>query len=275
MFSPSRRDGARKENQSMFGLVYGVLSYLGFLAVFVDFALFTDGCWVAKTVDSGLLHSPSSALLVDLGLMLLFGLHHSIAARSWFKRWLTRVVPLSLERATFVLGSWLILALLIWQWRPIPSPLWSVKSPAASALMWGVNALGWLGVPLSSLLIDHFDLFGVKRAFNGFRRTSFEGKGFVTPLLYKYVRHPMMTSLLIAFWVTPQMTLGRLLLSLGMTVYILIGVHFEEQALVEELGVAYVRYQASTPKFLPLRRPTATKVDAAPRSSTAAPRRSV
>jgi protein-S-isoprenylcysteine O-methyltransferase Ste14 len=118
--------------------------------------------------------------------------------------------------------------------------------------LWTLNALGWLGVPLTSFMIDHFDLFGLKQAFHGFRRTSYERKGFVAPLLYRYVRHPMMLSLLLGFWSTPYMTAGHLVLSIGMTIYILIGVHFEERALVRELGNAYVRYQQTTPRFLPL-----------------------
>ena len=254
----------------MLGLIYSVGAYLGFLAAYVYFACFSAGVLVPKTVDSGLLPSAGFALLVDLGLILSFGLQHSIMARGWFKRWLTRFVPASLERSTYVLGSTLVLALLIWQWRAIPTQLWNVESPTPAAILWSLNALGWLGVPLSSLLIDHFDLFGVKRAFNGFRRVSFQGKGFVTPLLYKYVRHPMMTSLLVALWVTPQMTIGHLLLSLGMTAYILIGVQFEERALIEELGVAYIAYQKATPKFLPGGK--ATTVDAGTPTSTSAPR---
>lgn len=254
----------------MLGLIYSVASYLGFLAAYLYLAFFSVGILVPKTVDSGVPPGAGVALVVDLALILSFGLQHSIMARGWFKRWLTRFVPASLERTTFVLASSLVLALLMGEWRPIPTPLWNVKSPSSAAVLWGFNALGWLGVPLSSLLIDHFDLFGVKRAFNAFRRVSFEGKGFVTPLFYKYVRHPMMTSLLVAFWVTPQMTVGHLLLSLGMTAYILIGVEFEERALIEELGVAYVRYRKSTPKFLPV--PQSTTGDAGTPTSTAAPR---
>jgi protein-S-isoprenylcysteine O-methyltransferase Ste14 len=235
----------------MFGLIYSVVSYLGFLATFVYLACFSDGVLVPKHVDSGAPGPVALALTVNLGLILLFGLQHSVMAREGFKRGLTRIVPQHLERATFVLASWLVLALLMWQWRPLNGELWSVDNTALVAVLWAVNALGWLGVPFVSFLIDHFDLFGVKQAFNAFRRASMERQGFVTPLLYKYVRHPMMTCLFIAFWVTPHMSVGHLLLSLGMSAYILIGVHFEERALARELGSAYVGYQASTPKFLP------------------------
>jgi protein-S-isoprenylcysteine O-methyltransferase Ste14 len=235
----------------MLGLIYSLACYVGFLAVFTYFGLFSDGVAVPKTVDSGLPDHLGPALLVDLGLMLAFGLQHSVMARAGFKRALTRLIPVPLERATFVLASSAALALLIWQWRPVPIVLWSVENPVAAACLWVVNALGWLGVPATSFMIDHFDLFGVKPTWNRFRRRSLQRTGFVTPLLYRYVRHPMMTSLLIGFWVTPHMTVGHLLLSLGMSVYILVGVHFEERSLVQELGGAYVRYQTSTPRFLP------------------------
>jgi len=235
----------------MLGFIYSVASYFGFLATYVYFAWFSADVGVPKTVDSGPTTSLGFALMVDLGLIVLFGLQHSLMARASFKAVLTRVVPVRLERATYVLASSLALALLMWQWRPLPLSLWSVGNPIVAGAFWVIGALGWLGVPASSFMIDHFDLFGLKQAFHGWRRTTFERKGFVTPLLYKYVRHPMMTSLLVGLWVTPRMSLGHLLLSLGMSVYLVVGVHFEERALMRELGQPYVRYQAVTPKFLP------------------------
>ena len=241
----------------MFGVAYSVLSYLGFLGVFTYFAWFTDGIGVPKSVDGGAASSPVAAVAVDVALMLLFGLQHSIMARREFKRALVRVLPARVERATYVLASSAVLALLMWQWRPLRSPVWSIESTPVAALLWTVNAIGWLGVPVSSLLIDHLELFGLKQAWNGFRRTSYARKGFVTPLLYKYVRHPMMSSLLVGLWVTPHMTAGHLLLSLGMTAYVWIGVHFEERSLAEELGRAYEQYRVTTPRFVPIPLPKA------------------
>jgi protein-S-isoprenylcysteine O-methyltransferase Ste14 len=237
----------------MLGLVYSALSYVAFLAIFVYFALFSDGVLVPKSVDSGSATSLALALTINLGLLLLWGLQHSVMARPAFKSWLTRVVPVHLERATYVLFSNLALSLLMWQWQPLHLELWHVESRALAAPLWTINALGWLGVPACSFMIDHFNLFGLKPALAGFRRQTLKQQGgFVTPLLYKYVRHPMMTSLLIALWVTPHMTAGHFMLSLGMTVYIMIGVHFEERALLRELGQAYRLYQATTPQFLPV-----------------------
>jgi methanethiol S-methyltransferase len=236
----------------MLGLVYSALSYVTFLAIFVYFALFSDGLLVPKSVDSGSATGLALALTVNLGLLLLWGMQHSVMARPHFKRWLTRFVPAHLERATYVMFSNLALGLLMWQWQPLHVELWHVESRTLAAPLWAINALGWLGVPACSFMIDHFNLFGLKPALAGFRRRTLEQSGFVTPLLYKYVRHPMMTSLLVAFWVTPHMTAGHFMLSLGMTLYIMIGVHFEERALLKELGQAYRLYQAATPRFLPV-----------------------
>jgi methanethiol S-methyltransferase len=236
----------------MLGLLYSIISYGLFLASFTYFAVFSDGLIVPKTVDSGAPTGAAFATTVDLALILLFGLQHSIMARPSFKRALTRVIPPALERATYVLASSLALTLLMWQWQPLPSVLWRVDHSFAVAALWFLNALGWLGVPVSSFFIDHFDLFGVKQALHAFRRNSFDRKGFVTPLLYKYCRHPMMMSLMVGLWITPHMTTGHALLSLGMTVYVFIGVHFEERALAREFGAEYQRYQATTPMFLPI-----------------------
>ena len=236
----------------MFGLLYSLLSYGLFLATFTYFAVFSDGVLVPKTVDTGAPGGTTAAVAINLTLILLFGLQHSIMARPGFKRALTRVIPAALERATYVLASSLVLILVMWQWRAMPSDLWNVHNATAAAVLWAINAIGWLGVPVSSYLIDHFDLFGVKQALHAFRRTTVAKRGFVTPVFYKYLRHPMMTSLMIGLWVTPHMTVGHVVLSAGMTLYIFIGVHFEERALARELGADYERYQATTSKFLPV-----------------------
>jgi methanethiol S-methyltransferase len=236
----------------MLGLLYSIASYCLFLGAFTYFAVFSDGVIVPTTVDSGTPASIAVATSVNVALILLFGLQHSIMARASFKRAVTCVIPPALERATYVLASSLALILLMWQWRPLPYVLWHVDNSAAVIALWSINAIGWLGVPASSFLIDHFDLFGIKQALHAFRRITVAKTGFVTPLFYRYLRHPMMTFLLVGLWVTPHMTAGHVLLSAGMTIYILIGVRYEERSLVKELGAEYERYQAATPKFLPL-----------------------
>jgi protein-S-isoprenylcysteine O-methyltransferase Ste14 len=235
----------------MVGIFYSVLSYLGFLAVYCYFAAFSSGVLVAKSVESGHADNLGLALVVNLGLVLLFGLQHSIMARTTFKQMLTRLIPSSLERATYVFASSVTVAAVIWLWQPMDGVVWHVESSALSTTLWLASAIGWLGVPLCSLMIDHFNLFGLKQAFFAFRQRSTESSGFVTPLLYRYVRHPMMTSFFVAFWATPHMSLGHLLLSSGMSVYILIGVYFEERSLLRELGSPYAKYQATTPRFVP------------------------
>ena len=236
----------------LLGFLYSIAAYLSFLVSFVYFAWFSDGLGVPRTVDNGPATNAAPAVVIDVALVLAFGLQHSVMARAGFKRLLTRVIPAPLERSTFVLASSAVLTLVMWQWRPLPTVLWHVDDKLAAGVLWAINAVGWVGVPACSLFIDHFDLVGIKQAFGAFRRASLQKKGFATPLLYRYIRHPMMSALLVGLWVTPQMTVGHLLLSLGMSVYVLVGVHFEERSLVAELGVAYQRYQASTPRFVPI-----------------------
>lgn len=235
----------------MFGFLFSVISYVTFLAVFVGMALFSDGLLLPKTVDSAATVPVGQALLINLGLLLLWGFQHSVMARQHFKDWLTRFVPVQLERATYVLVSSLALGFVLYAWQPIDGTLWDLQATPLVAAVWAINALGWLGVPLSSFLIDHFDLFGLKQAFARWRKTSYGSKGFVKPVVYRYVRHPMMTAMMVGLWAAPFMTVSHLCFSLGMTLYIMVGVHFEERALRRELGEAYGAYQASTPKFIP------------------------
>jgi protein-S-isoprenylcysteine O-methyltransferase Ste14 len=236
----------------MLVLAYAVVSYLAFLVSFVYLALFSLGLFVGKTIDSGEPGSVVSALLVDLGLLLLFGLQHSLMARARFKRWLVRFVPASAERSTYVLASSLAVALLVWQWRPLPHVLFGAMRSGAELGVVVVGALGWLGVPAVTFMIDHFELVGLKQAFAAFRRRTLAQTGFVTPLAYKFVRHPMMSSLLVGLWLAPSFTVGHLVFSLGMTAYIVVGVHYEERALVASFGTAYEEYRRTTPRFLPV-----------------------
>lgn len=235
----------------MFGFLYSVVAYLAFLTVFNALALFSNGLLLPKTVDSGEPTNVAFSLAINLGLLLAWGVQHSVMARAPFKQWLTRFVPPHLERSTYVLASSLTLAAVMLFWQPVGGVLWHVDEPILVATLWAVNALGWLGVPVVSFLIDHFDLFGLKQSFARWRKQSFAAQGFVTPWLYRYVRHPMMTAMMVALWTTPTMTASHLCFALGLTLYIAVGVHFEERSLLRELGEEYAAYKTRTPKFFP------------------------
>lgn len=235
----------------MFGIIYSAFGYLAFLGVFGALVLFTDGLLLPKTVDSVGEVDPTFAVLVNVGLILAFGLQHSVMARQSFKDRLTKIIPERLERSTFVWASSIALALLMIFWQPIEGVLWQIESKPLVLGLWTLNALGWLGVPVSSLLINHFSLFGLEQTWSAWKKRSVQAKGFVTPWLYRYVRHPMMTSILIALWASPTMGVSHALLSAGMSVYVLIGIHFEERSLLRELGEDYARYQREVPKLLP------------------------
>lgn len=235
----------------MLGFLYSVFAYLAFLACFSGLGLFADGLLLPKTVDTGAPVGLARALTINLGLLLIWGIQHSVMARQGFKRWVTRFIPVHLERATYVLVSSLALLGLMLGWQPVAGVLWQVESTPLVVALWGLNAMGWLCVPLASFLIDHFDLFGLKQSFHQWRRGTYERKGFVMPWLYRYVRHPMMSALLVGLWATPYMTASHFGLSLGLTAYVLIGLHFEERSLRRELGEAYAQYQQRVPKLVP------------------------
>lgn len=235
----------------MFGFIYSLVAYVAFFAAFGALVFFADGILLPKTVDTGVPGSFGVALAANIGLILLWGVQHSVMARQGFKDRLTRIVPQHLERSTFVLASSLVLAILMLLWQPMEGVLWHVEATPVVVTLWAINALGWVGVPVVSFLIDHFDLFGLKQPFMRWRKRTYNQKGFVMPWLYRYVRHPMMSAILIAMWVTPHMTVSHLVLAVGMSLYIYVGVHFEERSLARELGRDYVDYQADTPKFFP------------------------
>lgn len=235
----------------MFGFFYSVVAYVAFLGVFCALALFADGLVLPKTVDTGATLTLPQTLAINLALLLTWGIQHSVMARQGFKNWLTRFIPAHLERSTYVLASSLALLGLMLGWQSPAGMVWQVTSEPAVLALWAINALGWVGVPVASFLIDHFDLFGLKQSFLQWRRRSYDREGFVMPWLYRYVRHPMMTALMVALWATPSMSVSHFCLSLGLTAYILVGVHFEERSLRRELGASYAAYQQRVPKFVP------------------------
>lgn len=233
-------------------LVYGGVVYLVFLGVFLYAVGFVGGFLVPRTVDSGPSAALGTALLIDVGLLLLFALQHSVMARRWFKERWTRIVPRHLERSTYVLIASLVLALIFWQWRPVPGTVWSV-SGAGATVLWSVFALGWIVVLVTTFLIDHFNLFGLRQVWLHFRGEPYEPPRFQKPGLYRFVRHPLYLGFLLAFWAIPEMTVGHLLFAAATTGYILLAIQFEERDLIRYHGEAYAEYRERVPMLLPWR----------------------
>ncbi|NIQ01413.1 MAG: isoprenylcysteine carboxylmethyltransferase family protein [Nitrospinaceae bacterium] len=235
-------------------LIYGITAYAVFFATFLYLAGFVGNVFVPKSIDSGELCPVVPSVLADLGLILLFGIQHSVMARPGFKRWWSVRVPQPIERSTYVLITCVVLGLLFWQWRPLPSTIWEVRGDIGEPLLYGMFALGWLMVFTSSFLIDHFDLFGLRQVVSYFRGVSYTHGPLKTTGFYRWIRHPLMLGFLIAFWATPVMTAGHLLFAAAMSVYIGIGIFLEERDLSVFLGEDYVRYRRGTPMLLPLSR---------------------
>ncbi len=232
-------------------LAYGAVAYALFFVVFLYLIGFTGNVLVPKSIDSGTPSPLGEALLVDFLLVALFGVQHSVMARPAFKSWWTTFVPKPVERSTYVLLASLILALMFWQWRPIPAVIWHFQPPLAVTLLTGLFFLGW-GVALySSSIIDHFDLFGLRQVFLHFRNRPYTHPPFAARSLYRIVRHPLMVGILIGIWSTPMMTAGHLLFSLLMSGYVFVGVTFEERDLSRMLGDEYRLYRSRTPMFVP------------------------
>ena len=223
--------------------LYGVTAYLIFLIAFLYAIGFTGGILVPKAIDDGdASQAWATAVAVNLGLLTLFALQHSIMARPGFKRWWTRMVPQPIERSTYVLLASLALLLLFWQWRPLTAPVWTVSDPILSSSIQAVFWLGWLTVLASSFMISHFDLFGLKQAFSDWQANRNVEADFKTPMLYRYVRHPIYLGFLMAFWSAPVMSVGHLLFAAVTTGYILIGARLEERDLLRFFGERYRLY---------------------------------
>jgi methanethiol S-methyltransferase len=244
---------------------YGILCYLvGAGAYFAGLGGFLAGLLGPFSIDKGSTAPFFPALLINVGLMILFGLPHSLMARHSFKQWWTRIIPAAAERSTFMLQAGLMTLLLIWQWQAMPDVLWQVEQPWLSSLLWVLYGLGWLIAFWATVAINHFELTGLQQVYANLRGQTPKPVAFRLPLLYRLVRHPMQLGVLIAFWAAPQMTVGRLVFALGMTTYIFIGLHFEERDLVRRFGDRYRAYQRQTPKLIPLlsRKPAVVDVPA-------------
>jgi methanethiol S-methyltransferase len=230
--------------------VYAAAVYLLFLAVLGYAVGFFAGFGVPKGIDQGPRAAALAAAGIDLLLLLLFAVQHTVMARPWFKRRWTRIMPGPAERATFVLAASLALALLFWQWRPIGGTVWSLSGPGADAL-WAGYAAGWAVALGSTFLISHSDLFGLRQAWLHARRVRYSPPPFTERGLYRRIRHPLMAGFLVVFWSAPTMTAGHLLFAATATGYILAGIAFEEHDLIRSLGETYAAYRARVPALIP------------------------
>ena len=232
--------------------LYGILAYVVFLIAFLYAIGFLGNFAVPKSIDSGAESTFFMALLVNSALLSLFALQHSIMARPVFKRWITRFISPAIERSTYVLLSSLALLLMYWQWQPITTIVWKVENEIMVILLTGIFLLGWLIVFLSTFMINHFELFGLKQIFDNLKNKHTQSPKFQTNYLYKIVRHPIMLGFLIAFWATPLMTVGHFIFTVISTLYILIAVKYlEEKDLCKHIGKEYEDYQNQVPMIVP------------------------
>ncbi|MCF7805210.1 MAG: isoprenylcysteine carboxylmethyltransferase family protein [Candidatus Marinimicrobia bacterium] len=239
-----------------FVLAYGIICYAAFLVTFLYTVGFLGDFIVPKTINAGPAVPLAYAIVLDALLVCLFGIQHSGMARRGFKRLLTRVLPRSMERSTYVLFTCAVLGLLFWQWKPIPVVVWNINLPWIRWVITGIYGAGWVVVLVSAKLISSGHLFGLKQVRAYVRGKELQSPEFQTPGFYRYVRHPLMVGFLMVFWATPTMTAGHLLFATLMTSYILAGIQFEERDLISQFGERYRKYRKQVPMLIPLTKQT-------------------
>ena len=237
--------------KKILALLYGVFAYVFFFITFLYAIGFVGNVFVPKSIDTGKTAALPEAVVIDAVLLSLFALQHSIMARRGFKARLTRVVSWHVERSTFVVAASAVLALLLWQWRPIPDNIWDVRGTVLGSVLGVAFWIGWGILLISTFLINHFELFGLQQVWAYARGSEFHRPDFKAPALYRLVRHPIYLGFVVAFWSAPVMTAGHLLFSVATTGYILVGIFFEERDLIAEYGKIYGEYRSRVPMLLP------------------------
>ena len=239
----------------VFIFIYGILSYAIGMAALVWFILYL-GAWdfLPVHIDSKQAGSIGSAILINLGLILLFGIQHSVMARPSFKKQITKIIPQAAERSTYVLITGIVIGLICLYWQPINGSLWQVKSPVVQSVLIGAYIFGWIFATLATFLINHFELFGLQQVYLNLLNKPEPSPRFTDRLFYKVVRHPLQLGLLMGIWFTPNMSMTHFMLALSMSIYIFVGLYFEEKDLSRSLGKAYQDYQQRVPMLIPFLR---------------------
>jgi protein-S-isoprenylcysteine O-methyltransferase Ste14 len=232
--------------------VYGIFCYLVFLITFLYAIGFVGNFFVPKSIDSGYQGGTCAVIIVNLLLLSLFAIQHSVMARQGFKRWWTKLVPRPIERSTYVLFSSIALIVLFYFWRPMPGIIWKAGSTSFASVLTGLSLFGWFIVLTGTYLINHFNLFGLQQVYLNLKNQEQQYPKFVTPFYYKFVRHPLMLGFIVAFWAAPVMTVGHLLFAIATTGYILVAIQLEEKDLVSYHGEAYKRYQREVSQIIPM-----------------------
>ena len=235
-----------------FYLAYAAICYAIFFATFLYLVGFVGNFpFLRPTVDFARAAAPATAVAIDIALIALFGIQHSAMARPTFKAAWTRIVPAAIERSTYVLFASLALIVLMLFWHELTAPVWTVTNPLGAAILWALFGLGWLIVLASTFLINHFELFGLQQAWFALREKVAGQPVLRQPLFYKFVRHPLYAGFFLAFWATPAMTAGHLLLAVGLSIYMLIAIRLEERNLIDTFGADYITYRETTPMLVP------------------------